>query len=754
MMLPSFAAALHCLLSSLALMLSWGGVFYGSRCLVSRMLPHERISTQYCAMGVVAIAFVVLTLELLGAFNLLSAVPLALACLAFACVAGRLCRRHGEGDFAICIRWLNDRIRDGYGILFCVVTVLVFQAVARALRCPPLSHDSLTYHAFFPAQWIQRGGFVPFAAPGAMDGYSAVPMNLELLVAFVAMPFANDLLINLVNLPILLLTGIAVYDLAREMGASARLAVWGPVVFCFAPAVWGQATTQYNDILLAGLMGIGVLFLIRFLKANHSAALMICAGAMGLACGVRYTALPPTLLVLAIVTLRLLRRSGRRRQACVLLLSCCVIGFLCGGPAYVRNWVAEGNPVYPFEVKVGGTVVFEGSPMQADVLENTPRGERADDWRVFCLIFSVGKYVWGPLFAVVMLMAGWSAIGGSPDHRFRLLLTLFWVLFLAAFFLPNDGIAERTRHMFSESSLRMLGFSMLVVTALAVAAADRLPWPKGLVSIVPTFVTLADVWQGSFPQPPSAAEIAVVVSAVFACLWCFASDTAVRSLIRIVSSSRSRAVLTAILLLVASVVTPVLVQKRNRTRYYHFEHSYDYHPISRQWVSASRICDEPGNPHVVALARPHLGLGDKTILRAVLHWFFYPLLGSDWQNRVVYASVHEERDIPSVEFRGGLSLRFDNRAWISNLDRLGVDRLVVAAGTFPEQEWVRTRPGVFRLIHADENYEVYALDRDALKLALAGMVFEPAAALPEGEGRGLLEQTAAPLAGSEGSGMR
>lgn len=717
MMISGSTAVLHSLADWALAFASWGGMLYASRCIVRRHLSESRAATQLVAMGVTALALAVTILQVLGAIGCFAPLYVAAAAVGVGWISHSICGAGGSLNGTVVSGWCRERSADGFGLLFCIAGILVFQAVARGLRCPPLSHDSLTYHAFLPARWIQLGGIEAFAAPGAMEGYRAFPMNFELLIALAVMPFRNDLLINLVNLPMLLLAAVVVYDLAREIGATARAALWAPAIFCLAPPVWGLATTQYNDVPVAALMGAGVLFLIQFLRTDHAPALMMCAVSLGVAAGMKYSALPLIVLVAALLVLRVIVMS-RNWASVRRLFTCAGLLIALGGQTYVRNWIEFSNPVYPFEVKVAGRIVFEGSPMQANILEQTQRGTRADDWRTLSLIFSRGKIVWGPVFLAVALAAAASIFTGGSLFKWRLLVAAVSCVFILSYFLPDDGMVERTRRMFSGSSQRMLSFAFLCGTALAVTAVDRLLWPAGLVGVPPALIAVSHAWQASYPQPPSFAEIAVMATAVLAGVAFLAGERG-KQIWNGVLSSRRLALPGAIAaLLVFAFVTPTLVQKRNDARYYHYSKSYDYHPIARHWVASSLACDESDASHVIALARPRCGDSSKASYETVLNWFFYPLLGSRWQNKIVYASVHEAAEISLDSHPGSAKTGLNERAWLANLDRLGADRLVVANDAMPEVEWAEAMPSVFRRVKSDENYAILAIDRNALEVAL------------------------------------
>jgi hypothetical protein len=61
------------------------------------------------------------------------------------------------------------------------------------------------------------------------------------------------------------------------------------------------------------------------------------------------------------------------------MLGACV---LLGGWWYLRNAIDNGNPMYPFELRVGGRTIFEGPLRMSEVLTTPPGGGAGRPWPV------------------------------------------------------------------------------------------------------------------------------------------------------------------------------------------------------------------------------------------------------------------------------------------------------------------------------------------------------------------------------------
>ena len=75
--------------------------------------------------------------------------------------------------------------------------------------------------------------------------------------------------------------------------------------------------------------------------------------------------------------------------------------------------------------------------------------------------------------------------------------------------------------------------------------------------------------------------------------------------------------------------------------------------------------------------------------------FFYPLLGSRLQNRLVYipvSSADESRLAPAERYAEA-----EPQSWLSDLDRASVNLVVGLWPSPPEREWLALRPGEFEV---------------------------------------------------------
>jgi hypothetical protein len=198
------------------------------------------------------------------------------------------------------------------------------------------------------------------------------------------------------------------------------------------------------DLLYAAFWLAALAAAVLYDRTGRLADLLFFALAFGLALGSKSTAYlqAPLLLLPAWTLWRRPELRGKAARSAPLLLAAATA---LGGYTYLRNWAAYGNPLYPFEFRVGGLTVFSGILNPEDLFV------RVEDW------FVPGPAAWlwypfreslkgvvtystengfGPLFAgawAALPAAAWAAWRG----RNRAVLGVLGVFLasLAAFFL-------------------------------------------------------------------------------------------------------------------------------------------------------------------------------------------------------------------------------------------------------------------------------------------------------------------------------
>ncbi len=243
---------------------------------------------------VFAWADLVLTAEVLSLFRLIAPWPMAaghavLAGLAFA--AWRAAGRPAPPRFlppplrswAASIRTAPDLwtlaifVIAAYGLL-AVINILV----------PPNNFDGMVYHLSRVAYWLQHHSLAPW--PTQSLSQTAFPFNAEIGSLWSMAFLRSDVITGFVQWFSALAAAIAIFSLARGMGATRQQASYASFLFLTLPMIVLQSTTVQNDLTAAAMLAASVSALFVALKTGRSGMLVVSGTAMGLALGMKLTA--------------------------------------------------------------------------------------------------------------------------------------------------------------------------------------------------------------------------------------------------------------------------------------------------------------------------------------------------------------------------------------------------------------------------------------------------------------------------------
>jgi hypothetical protein len=219
---------------------------------------------------------------------------------------------------------------------------------------PTGSYDDFVFHVPAAAYFIQHHAIRTFQVAPVQDGINCAAKLGELFSVWQYFVTGNDRLIGFWQLGMLAQYLVAVYGLCRELGCSARTALFGTLSSAFAPILLFQTLTASNDLPTCALFATALRFAVsrsrgwlqRLAVGTSSGLLLSSKLSAGLLCGIAFAAF------------WLAERSGGRRPGFAgLAKSMAVMGLiaiLLGGCWYVRNFRAYGSPFYPFEARFAG----------------------------------------------------------------------------------------------------------------------------------------------------------------------------------------------------------------------------------------------------------------------------------------------------------------------------------------------------------------------------------------------------------------
>ncbi len=334
------------------------------------VLPVARLwrsrAAAIVAVGVFAFGLLVLAVQFLGiisaATGARAVAPLPLlvtVAVACAIVWARefLRRKRGEarGGPVLALRAIPawPSAAAGAGAAFLSV------AVSSALSAPPRGWDVLTYHLPRAAAWLLHGDLGVYGSTGAFYPGNA---QLAILLLFFS---GSDLLVSLVQLPFVLLGAVALYGLARQLGASTTSSSVPVLILLTSPIVFFQTTIAKDDLVVTALVAAFLFFLVRSLGVAGSetasgrrvAAESAVAGlALGLAVGTKYSILPFAIVSVAVVFGAHAWLAGRERCAtgrAALVAGIFALGVVLPSAFWlIRNLAVTGNPIEPLSLSL------------------------------------------------------------------------------------------------------------------------------------------------------------------------------------------------------------------------------------------------------------------------------------------------------------------------------------------------------------------------------------------------------------------
>ena len=212
--------------------------------------------------------------------------------------------------------------------------LIVIRSLLQVWFFAPYQRDALTYHLPKIGEWIQHGGFT---REWGLDLRSTFPSGFELIETWWVVFLKHDVLIEMAGLEFLALGSVALADLARRLGSSARFACLAGFLYALTPGVSLQATSCLNDGPVAAIWTATAALVLRKVPL----ALTLIPVFLGIGIKPTYAYALPGLALLWFLDGK---ASLRGNRATVLVA---VMAVAVGSSWYVRNAVFYGNPIHP-----------------------------------------------------------------------------------------------------------------------------------------------------------------------------------------------------------------------------------------------------------------------------------------------------------------------------------------------------------------------------------------------------------------------
>ena len=393
--------------------------------------------------------------------------------------------------------------------------------VLRTLYLPILGSDSLTYHAVKAGLWVQSGAQYNLNMPGGWSAYRLYSGGGEILSAWAMLPFHSDLLTGLADVVEWLSLGVVVFAIARHLGLRAR-AGWVAMAFGMAvPPVSRAVGACYVDIALAVAIVGAVLFGLRFLSQGRGTNLFLCLAALGVAVGIKVTAIAVAGLMVFVLAIRLIACRDRFRYA-TWGIAGMVAALVVAAPWYIFNFHEAGYPLSPFPAKIGPVVLGVASP-EIQWFQDAPETKA---FHPMAEIIAIAKLFWfalsGPRFGpecilllVLFPLRFWQLLRARPLEGMLIGAAVLGILFS---YFSTDFTVVRLGWTNSNGRFLIVIAELAAILALRTNRADRrqvaLQWFLFAAAIFELSIRTAYGW--SLPEIMVGLQVAFVLAMSFA----------------------------------------------------------------------------------------------------------------------------------------------------------------------------------------------------------------------------------------------
>ncbi len=695
-----------------------GSISFGLAC---RFHRDQRVSVRWATTLAIALWLAVTIFWVLAPWGLFrwqvllpSLLGLFILTLAISDESGDLLAK-ARTDLAAAASFLRTQSRGPGGWPLVLLAMVAGARLLRGSGSPPLGWDSITYHLLRAGRWVQDGALVSEIAPDAWSYYEYYPVTGDIVWAWAFLPISGDGLLTLAGWAVWAAAVLAVYASARALDARPRNALYAACAVGAMPSTLTFLSSGYVDNLTLATFLLASLFVIRLLRGGPRREAILAAAMLGLMVGVKTTT-APFLLIGGLVVLRAVAASKRRK---ILGLACLLV-VLSGSPGYFRAWVEKGSPTYPFGLQFGGKTFLEGNEEARLVASGQTLAKEHDlDSPAEAISYFLfrrtreGAFVNpGPGAPIILLLGliGSILLLRQKGKRLATLYLLVCAAILVGLYFSGYMVLARTT-IKATTVGRYLTPIFGAAAVLGSTLAGRWTGPAWSVAIL-----LGAIW--SRPVAWTAVEAPMMMLMVLLAMLAALGAIGLRSL-------RAKRALAIVALLGAMLLSAGLDRIRSAFRYPLWAmashpqqplfHMHRLHPLyTGAWPLWQHF--DQGRSHRLAVTGGWDGLGHN--------WYRYPLLGSRFQNEVVYVPITADGSV--VDYRRDDAMRAgaDLPAWLMRLHDREIDHVVsLSPRNTLEDYWLRNLPEIFPLEFEDPAalHAAFRVDQEALRKLLPSL---------------------------------
>jgi hypothetical protein len=545
----------------------------------------------------------------------------------------------------------------------------------------PIAWDTLTYHATKSALWVQTGAHITLDMPGGWSAYRYYPAGGEALSAWAMLPFHSDLLYGVIDFVFWIGLGVALYEIARELGARGWGRLLAAVYLMFLPAIFREVGSGYVETSLEFALFGTAFLLVRYLKTGRAGYLITAGMALGVALAIKVTAIAYAGAWMLVVLWRIL---AQRRQLSPNLRAtgaAAVCACLVYVPWAAHFALATGYPLGTTPVTIAGVPLgkmidelrfYADRPIRPNQLDVESRALRT-------AFAPPGQGPWPGTFSCSAASLPLMLLGAItlllPKSRSVAAGVLLPIVPVTLFnvYQPSFSVV---RMDFPQLIGRFL-FPLVAVLVLYAVANAR---PKPLAVALYVYLLVAT---------------GVHVDTQFLYGWSDV-DRAIVTMLAVLTGApllwiarRKPAALRPALAVLTAATLVAAAYWKDADRVHFLRSSESVHPMPAYWapaVEALREYHEPLRMSITAGMQPNSG-----------NQFFYNFLGAHLQNSVRYIPLTEDGHIvPHAPRYVDTPLSFD--AWRRRLIENRITHVIALAPESVELRWMRQAPEQFRFI--------------------------------------------------------
>lgn len=275
-----------------------------------------------------------------------------LADLVVLVVAREIWRRRGRPAVLppVSIEAIQDTFASGWlrGALLgasALVGVLYAVLLVATVLIPQNLDDVLTAYLARIGYWIQRGDLGSYAASAYNSVQVSYPRNAQFPLLRSIVLLGNDRLVGIEQWAAALLGVVAIFGLARAIGARRDAAWFCGLVWALVPTVAVQAGIALTDLVSVNLLLLTLMFGLVGWQSQRRAHLALATISFAMFVGTKQIAtfVAPGLAVLLLYAL--VRGRGLRRRWITWMAASVPVMVVLGLLDYLQNQIYYGNPL-------------------------------------------------------------------------------------------------------------------------------------------------------------------------------------------------------------------------------------------------------------------------------------------------------------------------------------------------------------------------------------------------------------------------